>query len=381
MLRSVFVAIFLQLMNRIHSYQSSLVRLAGRVHGNKSMDTALYQRGNCLKSHMLKPRSISSFAIPNLQNTVLSYPSFLGLRGGKNSHFMGSALRGSFHTDATPAVKEYFRADYKPPAYSTKKIFLDFQLENERTVVTTTNRILVVNPQEDLILNGEELHLEHVSVNDKELSSLQYKIEDDKLIIPSHVLQNEIDNHNFITLKTIVTINPAKNLALSGLYKSGGEKSSLLCTQCEAMGFRRITYSFDRPDVLAIYKVRLEADATKFPILLSNGNLLQSGEIPSTTESTSKRHWVLWEDPFPKPSYLFALVAGDLASVQDTFITKSGRKVQLGIYSDKENVDKLDHAMYSLKESMKWDEETFNLECDLDVYNIVATNDFNMGAM
>ena len=142
------------------------------------------------------------------------------------------------------------------------------------------------------------------------------------------------------------------------------------------MGFRRITYYLDRPDVLSKYRVRLEADRSKYPILLSNGNLLAHGH-----DESSGHHWTLWEDPFPKPSYLFALVAGDLGFIKDSYTTSSGRKVELGIYSDKENVKKLSHAMYSLKESMKWDEKTFNLECDLDLYNIVATNDFNMGAM
>ena len=140
------------------------------------------------------------------------------------------------------------------------------------------------------------------------------------------------------------------------------------------MGFRRITYHLDRPDVLSRYKVRLQADKIKYPILLSNGNLISHGRDETT-------HWTLWEDPFPKPSYLFALVAGDLGFIKGSYTTTSGRKVELGIYSDKENVNKLTHAMYSLKAAMEWDEKTFNLECDLDLYNIVATNDFNMGAM
>ena len=141
------------------------------------------------------------------------------------------------------------------------------------------------------------------------------------------------------------------------------------------MGFRRIAYHLDRPDILTKYIVRLEADKSKYPVLLSNGNKLDSGDLPNG------RHWSLWQDPFPKPSYLFALVAGDLGGIQDEYITTSGRKVQLGIFSDKVNCNKLSHAMYSIKESMKWDEQIFGLECDLDVYNIVATNDFNMGAM
>ena len=133
------------------------------------------------------------------------------------------------------------------------------------------------------------------------------------------------------------------------------------------MGFRRITYHLDRPDVLSKYKVRLEASKTEYPLLLSNGNLIDSGSLPA-----SDTHWTLWEDPFPKPSYLFALVAGDLGYIRDVYLTKSGRQVRLGLFSDKENVNKLSHAMYSLKRSMKWDEDTFNLECDLDEYNIVG---------
>ena len=143
----------------------------------------------------------------------------------------------------------------------------------------------------------------------------------------------------------------------------------------DPQGFRRIAFHLDRPDVLSRYTVRLEGDKATYPLLLSNGNQVQQGDAPGG------RHWALWEDPFPKPSYLFALVAGDLGAVHDTYTTLSGRVVALGIYSDKENTGKLAHAMYSIKESMRWDEATFGLECDLDTYNIVATNDFNMGAM
>ena len=172
-------------------------------------------------------------------------------------------------------------------------------------------------------------------------------------------------------VETTVRLQPMKNLALSGLYASSG----MLCTQCEAMGFRRITYSFDRPDTLSRYKVRLEGDKNTFPVLLSNGNKIDEGDLGTN------RHFALWEDPFPKPSYLFALVAGNLGYIESSYKTRSGKNVKLGIFSDPENSGKLDHAMYSIKESMRWDEDTFGLECDLDVYNIVATNDFNMGAM
>jgi len=149
----------------------------------------------------------------------------------------------------------------------------------------------------------------------------------------------------------------------------------MYCTQCEAEGFRRITPMMDRPDVMAKYKVRIEAPKKECPVLLGNGNLVESGELENG------RHFAVWEDPFPKPSYLFAVVAGDLGSIKDSFTTKSGRKVHLEIFSEHANVGQLDWAMQSLKDSMRWDEERFGLEYDLDVYNVVAVNDFNMGAM
>lgn len=173
------------------------------------------------------------------------------------------------------------------------------------------------------------------------------------------------------TLQTKVLIKPEANFELSGFYKSG----SAYCTQCEAEGFRRITYYLDRPDVMARFKVRIEADKAKLPLLLSNGNKVGTGELPGG------RHFAEWEDPFPKPSYLFAVVAGDLGSIVDTYKTTSGRDVRLEIFSEHDNVDKLEHAMMSLKKSMKWDEDVYGLEYDLDIYNIVAVNDFNMGAM
>jgi aminopeptidase N len=220
----------------------------------------------------------------------------------------------------------------------------------------------------DLVLDGEEIDFVSVKINGVDIASESLIKTAESLTIKGQAICS-----GTFKLQTVVKISPEKNLALSGLYKSG---SSLLCTQCEAMGFRRITYYLDRPDILAKYTVRLEGDKAIYPQLLSNGNRIDGGDL-----ADGSRHWALWEDPFPKPSYLFALVAGDLASISSEYVTLSGRKVKLGIYSDKENVSKLDHAMYSLKESMKWDEQTFGLECDLDVYNIVATNDFNMGAM
>lgn len=170
-----------------------------------------------------------------------------------------------------------------------------------------------------------------------------------------------------------VLTRPERNFELSGLYKSG----SCFTTQCEAEGFRRITFYIDRPDVMAKFKVRIEAEKSIAPILLSNGNLIDSGEVAAD----KSRHFAVWEDPFPKPSYLFAVVAGNLGSIKDTFVTASGRRVQLEIFSEHDNVDKCDFAMESLKKSMLWDEQVFGLEYDLDIYNIVAVNDFNMGAM
>ena len=173
------------------------------------------------------------------------------------------------------------------------------------------------------------------------------------------------------TLKTTVAIKPQENLALSGLYKSSGA----FCTQCEAEGFRRITYFLDRPDVMTCFKTTLIADAEKYPVMLSNGNRIVTADLDDG------RRKVVWEDPFPKPSYLFALVAGNLKCRVGTFTTRSGRKVRLEIWVDAADFDKTDHALASLQKSMAWDEECFSLEYDLDIYMIVAVSDFNMGAM
>lgn len=172
-------------------------------------------------------------------------------------------------------------------------------------------------------------------------------------------------------LEIVTIINPAANKALEGLYVSGG----MFCTQCEAEGFRRITYYLDRSDVMTIFTTRIVADKSKYPVLLSNGNLLDKGELGNG------RHWALWEDPFCKPSYLFALVAGNLECLQDTYTTTEGKSVELKLYVEPGNLGKCDHAMASLKSAMKWDEDTFGLVYDLGIYMIVAVGDFNMGAM
>ena len=174
------------------------------------------------------------------------------------------------------------------------------------------------------------------------------------------------------TLEVVTEVNPAANSALMGLYLSNG----IYTTQCEAEGFRRITYFYDRPDVLAVYTTRIEAERREAPILLSNGNPVEAGSIEGTD-----RHFAVWHDPFPKPSYLFAVVGGALASIHDTFVTRSGKRVRLGIYCEPGKEERCRYAMDALKRSMRWDEERFGLEYDLDVFNIVAVSDFNMGAM
>jgi len=274
------------------------------------------------------------------------------------------------------APTEFFRKDYAPSLFAIPEIYLSFDIKSaDETLVTSTSQIVPAGSaaSADLVLDGEDsISLQAVKIDGAELTAgSDYEVRaDGKLRIAASALPKKP-----FALETRVKLNPASNLALSGLYASG---SNLLCTQCEAMGFRRITYHLDRPDVLTRYRVRLEADKSAYPVLLSNGNQLEAGDAGA---AGSGRHFAVWEDPFLKPSYLFALVAGDLGSIHSTYTTRSGRVVSLGIFSDKGNAAKLGHAMYSIKEAMRWDEETFGLECDLDVYNIVATDDFNMGAM
>jgi aminopeptidase N len=267
------------------------------------------------------------------------------------------------------SVKETFRLDFKPSTYKIPELDMKFELGASKTLVTTTQVIVPESSNAgDLVLDGEDcITLKSMKIDGNVISPENYKIEGDNLIISASVLPTKQ-----FKLETVVEIAPDKNLQLAGLYASG---SNLLCTQCEAMGFRRITYHLDRPDILSKYRVRLEADKKLYPQLLSNGNFVSSGDLGEN------KHYAEWYDPFPKPSYLFAVVAADLGSIHDTFTTASGREVKLGIYCEKDDVNKLSHAMYSIKEAMKWDEQTFGLECDLDIYNIVATSDFNMGAM
>ena len=214
-----------------------------------------------------------------------------------------------------------------------------------------------------LVLVGESVALDEIEIDGRVLLESEYRVEGDELIVSDPPRQFE--------LRTVVTIHPETNTQLSGLYKSSGN----FCTQCEAMGFRRITYFLDRPDVMARYSVSIEAERAKYPVLLSNGNRMEESELPDG------RHRVRWEDPFPKPSYLFALVAGDLRCHAGQFRTMSGRDVRLEIWVEPQNVDRCDHALRSLERAMKWDEERFGREYDLELYMIVAVGDFNMGAM
>ncbi len=259
--------------------------------------------------------------------------------------------------------------DYKPAPYVPGDLFLNFSLEPRATRVTSRLEFKP-NPASKeknaaLVLAGEKIKLIGVKLDGKELASSDYKVTDSELTLP------KVAAAPFI-LEIETECDPVGNTELSGLYQSSG----IFCTQCEAEGFRRITYFYDRPDVMTRYTVRVEANKASCPILLSNGNFQEGGDIAGTD-----RHFAVWHDPHPKPSYLFALVAGDLAGVHDSFTTMSGKKVQLGIYVEKGKEDRCAWAMESLKASMRWDEEAFGREYDLDVFNIVAVSDFNMGAM
>ncbi|KTD04579.1 aminopeptidase N [Fluoribacter gormanii] len=252
--------------------------------------------------------------------------------------------------------------NYLPPFFTVETVNLNFDLYDDHALVHSELK-LIRQHEGPLHLYGDELELVSVHMNGQKLEPSAYTVNDDGLII-----ENCPDE---LVLNIVTRIYPQNNTQLSGLYRS----NHLFCTQCEAEGFRRITYFLDRPDVLATYTTRISADKKQYPILLSNGNLIESGTSPDG------RHWVVWNDPFKKPSYLFALVAGDLACVQDQFVTCSGRTIDLRIYVEPGNEDKCAHAMESLKKSMRWDEEVYGREYDLDIFMIVAVSDFNMGAM
>ncbi len=257
--------------------------------------------------------------------------------------------------------------DYRPPAYLIEKTRLHFHLDDEVTRVesrlTMRRNPAAGSEPEPLQLHGAELELIALEINGEPLSKKQYTISGEELIIDTVPESFE--------LHCVTQIRPQDNHALEGLYRS----SSMYCTQCEAEGFRKITYFLDRPDVMSLFEVTVDADKAKYPVLLSNGNLIQSEDL------ARGRHRAVWEDPFPKPAYLFALVAGDLVSLDDSFTTCSGNEVELKIWVEEKDLNKCDHAMDSLKRSMRWDEEVYGREYDLNIFNIVAVDDFNMGAM
>jgi aminopeptidase N len=258
-------------------------------------------------------------------------------------------------------------ADYGPSAYAIPTVALDVRLEPAETAVVATiavERRPGTAPGSPLVLDGDGLELADLLIDGTAASQADYVATPDRLEIHAPPAGP-------FTLTVTTRLDPAANTRLMGLYRSSGT----WCTQCEAEGFRRITYFLDRPDVLSVYTVRLEAPVAEAPVLLSNGNRLDAGALPDG------RHFAIWHDPWPKPSYLFALVAGDLAVTKDTFVTASGRTVELGIYVEHGNETRTAWAMDSLKRSMRWDEEAFGREYDLDVFNIVAVGDFNMGAM
>ncbi|MEY3786356.1 MAG: hypothetical protein RLZ75_561 [Pseudomonadota bacterium] len=260
--------------------------------------------------------------------------------------------------------------DYTVPDYLIRTVDLNFTLAEENTKVVS-RLTLSRNPDSKtgdvpLVLAGENLTLISIVMNDDmALSEQDYQQTTDSLII--HL----VPQHRDFVLTIENTINPKANTALEGLYLS----NSMLCTQCEAEGFRKITYFLDRPDVMAKFTTTLTGDKDNYPVLLSNGNKIAQGEL------SDNRHWVTWKDPFNKPCYLFALVAGQLDCVEDSYITQSGRKISLQIFVEKHDLDKCAHAMQSLKNSMHWDEQVYGLEYDLDLYMIVAVGHFNMGAM
>ncbi|TFW28529.1 aminopeptidase N [Massilia horti] len=265
----------------------------------------------------------------------------------------------------TDTPQTIYRKDYTPPSYLVDTVELGFDLDPARTIVANrlTMRRNPASAQREIELYGEELELVALRLNGKTLGKRDYRIEGNLLRI-AHAPEE-------VTLEIETLCAPEKNTALSGLYVSNGN----FITQCEAEGFRRITYFPDRPDVMARYTVMLRADKERFPVLLSNGNLVEEGELGDG------RHYAKWEDPFPKPSYLFALVAAKLVCQEEKFQLADGREALLQVWVEEGNLDKTDHAMQSLKRSIRWDEERYGLELDLDRFMIVATGDFNMGAM
>jgi aminopeptidase N len=269
--------------------------------------------------------------------------------------------------DAQP--KTIYLKDYEAPAYLIDTTDLRVELGEDSTRVVARlqlrpNPLHAGHVPGPLVLDGQDMVLESLAIDGRPLGSAEYRVETESLSIFTP------PQHAFV-LECVTRIKPQENTSLEGLYKS----RTMFCTQCEAEGFRKITYYLDRPDVMAAFTTTVVADKARYPVLLSNGNPVARGEGPDGS------HWVTWEDPFRKPCYLFALVAGNLACVEDHFTTASGRLVTLRIFVEAKDVDKCDHAMHALKNAMRWDEEVFGREYDLDIFMIVAVDDFNMGAM
>src|SRR5690242_13046148 len=257
--------------------------------------------------------------------------------------------------------------DYRPPDWRIETVELDVALH---PTATTVRAKLSISPNSagapaPLVLDGDELTLRAIRLDGKPLPADSFVATPDRLTIAQ-------TPHRRFELEVETLLDPTNNTKLMGLYRAG----STYCTQCEAEGFRRITYFLDRPDVMAVYTTRIEAEKADSSVLLSNGNLIAQGDVPGTS-----RHFAVWHDPFPKPSYLFALVGGNLACVTDSFTTMSGRKVSLAIYVEPSKQDRCGYAMDSLKRAMRWDELAFGPEYDLNIFMIVAVSAFNMGAM
>jgi len=267
--------------------------------------------------------------------------------------------------DLDQPSKTIYLNDYKKPEFLIDHVDLSFELNEDKTRVLSKLQLKKQSKDESsaLVLMGECLELGQIKVDNVLLDTSDYEVTDTTLTVFNVPGEFSLEIETFL--------KPQENFSLEGLYKSSGN----YCTQCEAEGFRKITYFQDRPDVMALFTTTIIADKAKYPVLLSNGNPVESGEFDDG------RHWAKWHDPFNKPCYLFALVAGDLAYIEDHYSTMNGRDVQLRIYVQHHNIDQCDYAMASLKKSMQWDESTFGREYDLDVYNIVAVDDFNMGAM
>lgn len=302
------------------------------------------------------------------RNCCFSYPSLSRAKQANRRLICSVAtetLKKPVEESKMDTPKEIFLKDYKMPDYYFDTVDLRFSLGEEKTIVSSKITVIPrIEGSSPLVLDGHDIKLVSICVNGKELKEGEYLLDSRHLTLLS-------PPSGTFTLEIVNEIHPEQNTSLEGLYKSSGN----FCTQCEAEGFRNITFYQDRPDIMAKYTCRIEADKSLYPVLLSNGNLIEQGDLEGG------RHYALWEDPFKKPCYLFALVAGQLESRDDTFITRSGRKVSLRIWTPAQDVPKTAHAMYSLKAAMKWDEDVFGLEYDLDLFNIVAVPDFNMGAM